>query len=108
MSWVALDDVLGAIHHALVTPTVSGPLNVVAPKPVTNREFTKTLGRVLRRPTVAAVPAFALRLAFGEMADGALLASTRVSAARLLASGYAFRFPELEGALRHALGRQPA
>jgi NAD dependent epimerase/dehydratase family enzyme len=80
-------------------------VNATAPAPATNAEFTKTLGRVLRRPTVAPVPAFILRLAFGEMADAALLASARVKAARLLGSGYRFRFPDLEGALRHVLGR---
>ncbi len=105
MSWVAIDDLVGIIHHALDRKDVRGPLNAVAPEPVTNAEFTKTLGRVLGRPTVAAVPAFALRLAFGEMAEGMLLASTRVRPERLLATKYRFRFPDLEGALRHVLGR---
>jgi NAD dependent epimerase/dehydratase family enzyme len=77
----------------------------VAPEPVTNRAFTKTLGRVLGRPTLIPAPAFALRLALGEMADATLLASTRVRPVRLRESGYTFRFPVLEGALRHALGR---
>ena len=77
----------------------------MAPEPVTNREFTKTLGRVLGRPTVAPAPAFALRLALGEMADATLLASTRVRPERLEETGYAFRFPTLEGALRHLLGK---
>jgi uncharacterized protein (TIGR01777 family) len=105
MSWIAMDDLLGAIHHALVTQGVSGPLNAVAPTPVTNAEFTKTLARVLARPAIAPVPAFALRLLFGEMADAALLSSTRARPERLLATGYRFRFTELESALRHALGR---
>ena len=80
-------------------------MNAVAPEPVTNAAFTKTLGRVLGRPTIAPAPAFALRLALGEMADAVPLSSTRVRPDRLQASGYRFRFPELEGALRHLLGR---
>lgn len=105
MSWIAIDDVIGVILHALTTETLRGPVNAVAPQPVTNREFTKTLGRVLERPTLFPIPAFAARLAFGEMADELLLASQRVEPARLLASGYRFQFPELEGALRHLLGK---
>ena len=105
MSWIALDDVVGAIHHALITQSLAGPVNAVAPSPVTNAEFTRTLARVLRRPAIAPVPAFALRLAFGEMADALLLAGQRVLPTRLQASGYTFRFPDLEGALRHLLGR---
>ncbi len=105
MSWVALDDVVAALHHALVEDRVSGPFNLVAPEPVTNREFTKTLGRVLGRPTPVPVPAFALKVALGEMAEATLLASTRVRPERLQSSGYRFRFPGLEEALRHLLGR---
>ena len=105
MSWIALDDVVGAVNHALVSDTLRGPVNAVAPFPVTNREFTKTLGRVLGRPTVFPLPAFAARLAFGEMADELLLASTRVEPKRLLATQYTFRCPELDGALRHVLGK---
>jgi uncharacterized protein len=105
MSWLALDDVVGAIHHAIVSDSLRGPVNAVAPRPVTNREFTKTLGRVLGRPTLFPAPAFALRLAFGEMADALLLASARVSSGRLESSGYKFRQPDLEAALRHLLGR---
>jgi uncharacterized protein (TIGR01777 family) len=107
MSWIALDDLLGVIHHAIDRTDLAGPVNAAAPEPVTNAEFTKTLGRVLRRPTIARVPAFVLRLAYGEMAEATLLSSIRVRAERLLASGYRFRFPELEGALRHVLGRPP-
>jgi uncharacterized protein (TIGR01777 family) len=103
MSWVALDDVVGVIEYALITGTLQGPVNVTAPRPVTNSEFTKTLGRVLRRPTLFPMPGFAARLAFGEMSDELLLASTRVEPARLLATGYEFRYPTLEGALRHLL-----
>jgi uncharacterized protein (TIGR01777 family) len=104
VSWIALDDLVGVIVHALTCDTLAGPVNAVAPHPVTNREFTRTLGRVLRRPTVFRVPAWVARLTFGEMADALLLASARVQPARLAASGYAFRYPELEGALRHVLG----
>jgi uncharacterized protein len=104
-SWVALDDTVGAIRHALVTPEVSGPVNVAAPNPVTNAEFTRTLGRVLARPTLFPVPVFAARLALGEMADALLLASARIVPERLQQTGYVFRQPELEGALRHLLGR---
>ena len=103
MSWVALDDVVGAIHHVLRTETLRGPVNVVAPHPVTNREFTRTLGRVIRRPAHVPVPACALRFILGELADDALLASARVVPEKLQASRYAFRFPELEPALRHLL-----
>jgi uncharacterized protein (TIGR01777 family) len=105
MSWIALDDAVGAIHHALVTGSLAGPVNAVAPSPVTNAEFTRALARALRRPAIAPLPAFAARLAFGEMADALLLASQRVLPGRLQASGYTFRFPDLEGALRHLLGR---
>jgi uncharacterized protein (TIGR01777 family) len=104
LSWIAIDDVVGAVSHAILSDSLRGPVNAVAPHPVTNREFTKTLGRVLWRPTIFPLPAFAARLRFGEMADNLLLASARVEPARLLASGYEFRFPELKGALRHVLG----
>jgi uncharacterized protein (TIGR01777 family) len=106
MSWIALDDVLGAIYHALATPEAQGPVNAVAPHPVTNREFSKTLGRVLWRPTLFPLPAFAARLAFGEMAEELLLASARVNPGALLGTGYPFRFPTLEPALRHLLGKE--
>lgn len=105
MSWIALDDVVGAIAHVLTTESLRDAVNLVAPEPVSNRDFTKTLGRVLRRPTRFAVPAFAARLLFGEMADALLLASTRVEPGKLNASGYTFRYPHLEAALRHVLGK---
>ncbi len=108
VSWVALDDAVGAVHHALATEALTGPVNAVAPQPVTNAEFTKILGRVLGRPTVFPMPAFAARLAFGELADELLLSSQRVKPARLLDSNYPFRFPDLEGALRHVLGKTAA
>jgi uncharacterized protein len=105
MSWIALDDVIGAIRHALTTDALRGPLNVVAPAPVTNVEFTRRLGRALGRPTLVPLPVFAARLALGEMADEMLLASQRVVPARLQASGYRFRYPTLEDALRAVLDR---
>ncbi len=105
MSWISLDDAVGAIRHALTHSELSGPVNGVAPHTATNLEFTKTLGKVLSRPTLFPMPAFAARLAFGEMADALLLASTRVEPRRLTATGYSFQFPALEGALRHLLGK---
>jgi uncharacterized protein (TIGR01777 family) len=103
MSWITLDDTIGVIKHALVNEALTGPVNVVAPQPLTNLEFTKTMGRVLSRPTMFSVPAFAARLAFGEMADAALLASERVEPARLKQSAYVFQHPQLEDALRQLL-----
>jgi uncharacterized protein (TIGR01777 family) len=104
-SWIALDDLVGAFEHALANQNLRGPVNAVAPQAVTNAEFTKALGRVLSRPTIFPMPAFAARLALGEMADELLLASARVEPAQLVASGYAFRYPQLEPALRHLLGK---
>lgn len=103
MSWVALDDVIAAIELALVNDTLGGPVNLVAPEPVTNAEFTKTLGKALSRPTLFPVPQFGVRLAFGEMADALLLSSQRVEPVRLKEAGYQFQYPELEGALTHVL-----
>lgn len=102
-SWVALPDVVKAIRFLMGAGAPEGPVNVVAPEPVRNAEFTALLGRVLRRPTLLRVPAPALRLVFGEMADATLLASQRVVPARLLAEGFAFGYPTLEAALRSAL-----
>ena len=100
MSWIALADAVGGIHHALVTDSLQGPVNNVAPHPVTNREFTKALGRVLRRPTLFPLPSFGLRLMFGEeMANELFLSSTRAEPVRLLETGYTFQYPELEGAV---------
>ena len=104
-SWVVLEDVIGVLERALADEGLAGPVNVVAPGAVTNGTFARTLGRVLGRPALLPVPALALRALFGEMADGALLASARVTPARLQVAGHAFRFPGLEGALRHLLGR---
>jgi uncharacterized protein (TIGR01777 family) len=105
VSWVAIDDVMGAVAHALMTGDLNGPVNVTAPEPVTNRVLAKTLGRVLGRPALLPAPAAALRLVFGEMADAALLGSQRALPVRLLGSAYRFRFPSLEPALRSLLGR---
>jgi hypothetical protein len=91
----------------LATNSLEGAVNAAAPNPVTNGDFTRTLGRVLRRPTPFTVPARALRLALGEMADETLLASTRVLPAKLLHSGYQFQHPDIENALRHVLGKEP-
>ena len=100
ISWVALEDAVSAILLAINDQSVQGPLNVVSPNPVTNEEFTKTLGHVLNRPTALAMPAFAARLAFGEMADEMLLVSQRVMPKRLTAAGFQFQYPELEGAMK--------
>lgn len=105
VSWIAMDDAVGAILHALTTPTVSGPVNVAAPAPVTQAEFATALGRVLGRPTLVSVPAFGVKLLLGEMAGETILASQRLVPERLLATGYAFRWPDLEPALRHLLAR---
>jgi uncharacterized protein len=105
MSWVALDDAVAATLHCLNTESLRGPVNVVAPEAVTNLEYTRTLGRVLSRPTIFPMPALAARAAFGQMADALLLSSQRVQPARLAGSGYTFRYPILEGALRHVLAR---
>lgn len=102
-SWIALDDAIGAIRHCLVDSTLAGPVNCVAPQAVTNSEFTKILGKVLSRPTLFPLPAFAARLVLGEMADALLLSSARVESRRLLASGYPFQYPGLESALRRLL-----
>ena len=101
-----MDDVVGAIHHVLMNDALRGPVNVVAPQPVTNQEFTKTLGRVLRRPTILPLPAFAARLVLGEMANELLLASQRVRPLKLEETNYAFRHPQLDDALRAVLGKR--
>lgn len=106
LSWISIDDAIGIIHHLLMSEGISGVVNAAAPEPVTNREFTATLGRVLRRPTPVPVPAAALRMVFGEMADRTILGSQRVVPDRLPASGYRYRHPTLEAALRHVLGRE--
>ena len=103
-SWIHVDDIVRGIHHAIHTDSVSGPVNLVAPNPVRNAEFTKVLASVLGRPAFFPVPEFALRLAFGEMAASELLlASQRVEPGKLAASGYTFRFRELRAALENLL-----
>ena len=103
MSWIAMEDAVGAVQFALERETLVGAVNAVAPTPVTNAEFTETLARVVHRPALFPVPAFALNLMFGEMAQGTLLASQRVVPRQLLAAGYAFRHATLEKALRAAV-----
>jgi NAD dependent epimerase/dehydratase family enzyme len=104
MSWISLTDLCRVILFAIDNPMVQGAVNAVAPNPVTNLEFTKALGRALSRPTIFPLPAFAARLALGEMADELLLASTRVEPAKLQAAGFKFIVPSLadEGWLRAA------
>ncbi len=103
MSWISLTDVSRAIVHAIKTESLSGPVNTVAPEAVTNRTFTKTLGSVLKRPTIFPMPAFAAKLAFGEMAEALLLSSTRATPNRLESSGFDFEHATLETALRSIL-----
>ena len=106
MSWIYLDDLVSVICKALDDRRLAGPVNATAPHPVTNREFTQTLGKLLRRPTIATVPGFAARAILGRMADELLLASHRVHPKALLEGGFVFEKPKLEGALRAALGGQ--
>ncbi|MCI0331913.1 MAG: TIGR01777 family oxidoreductase [Planctomycetes bacterium] len=103
MSWITLDDLVRVIQFALHASAICGPVNAVAPEAVTNREFTKSLGRVLSRPTIFPFPAFAARLKFGEMADELLLASAHVNPGALSAARFEFAYPQLEPALRHLL-----
>lgn len=104
MSWISLDDAVGAAVH-LLSHDLSGPINGTSPNPVANREFTKSLSRVLHRPAVLPLPATAVRLAFGEMGESLLIGSCRALPARLQASGFQFAEPLLEGALRRELGQ---
>lgn len=103
MSWISLDDAVEAMLFALETPGLSGPVNMTAPSPVTNAEFTRVLGMQLRRPAMLPVPAFALRLALGQMAEETLLASARVFPGKLTAAGFQFRHAALKDALAAAL-----
>lgn len=103
MSWIALDDLVGALQFAIDSESLTGPVNTVAPSPVTNADFGSALGDALHRSAILPVPAFALKLMFGEMAEATVLASQRVRAAKLVTSGFVFRYPELPGALRHLL-----
>jgi len=103
MSWITLDDVVGSVKHVLGNAQIKGPVNVVAPNPVTNAEFTHALGKELQRPTFLPVPAFGARLAFGEMADALLLSSQKVEPKTLKETGYEFRHVTIDKALHHVL-----
>ncbi len=107
MSWVALSDAVHAIAHLLFTSTLSGPVNVTAPHPLTNAEFSHTLGKVLRRPSFLRLPAFAARALLGQLAEEALLSGARVLPRRLLESGFVFDHPDLEPYLRSVLAKPP-
>jgi hypothetical protein len=102
-SWITLEDAAAAIEFMIANGQLSGPVNLTAPEPVSNAEFTRLLARALRRPALLPAPAFALRLAFGEMADEALLSSQRVQPAKLAACGFQWRHPELPAALQAVL-----
>jgi uncharacterized protein (TIGR01777 family) len=101
MSWIDVQDMVGAIHHILKSDLLQGPVNMVAPKPVKNAEFAKTLGRVLSRPAILPMPASAVKLAFGEMGETVLLSSQRVEPTQLVMSGYPFRFTDLRASLEN-------
>jgi len=103
MSWIALEDVVNGLKFLMADSSTFGPVNFVAPNPVTNAEFTKALGRVLSRPTLFPVPAFGARLAFGEMADALLLSSQKVESQVLKEQGFVFSWPTLTPALKHLL-----
>ena len=107
MSWITIEDLVGVLDYAIHNGSLHGPVNAVSPNPLTNQDFSIMLGRVLSKPSFLALPAFAARIAFGEMADALLLASARVLPTRLKESGYIFQFPEVEGALRHVLETRP-
>ncbi|HEX5602740.1 MAG TPA: TIGR01777 family oxidoreductase [Pyrinomonadaceae bacterium] len=106
MSWIDIEDVVNGLRSLIENSSVNGPVNFVAPNAVTNAEFTKTLGRVLSKPTLFPVPAFAARLAFGEMGDALLLSSARVKPDVMTENGFVFRSPLLDDALRHLLARR--
>jgi uncharacterized protein (TIGR01777 family) len=103
MSWIAIEDLVGMINHAIFNESLHGPVNAVSPNAVTNMEFSKALGRVLSRPLRFALPSSVVRLLFGKMGNEVLLSSARVIPARLAQSGFKFQFPELEPALHHIL-----
>ncbi|MGB8595678.1 MAG: TIGR01777 family oxidoreductase [Candidatus Sulfotelmatobacter sp.] len=104
MSWIDVRDMVGAIHHILKNDLIQGPVNLVAPKPVRNTEFATTLASVLSRPAILPLPAFAVKLAFGEMGEELLLGSQKVEASKLISSGYPFRYRELRASLKAILG----
>jgi uncharacterized protein (TIGR01777 family) len=105
MSWIDVQDMVGGIHHILKNESLQGPVNMVAPEPVTNAEFAKTLASVLGRPAIFPMPAFVAKLAFGEMGEKLLLGSQKVEPGKLVASGYSFRYRELRGSLEGLLQR---
>lgn len=106
MSWISLVDEIRAIEFLLNTPTLSGPFNLVSPHPVTNQEFTKTLGQVLRRPTIFPIPSFLLKIMFGEMAKATFLASAKVLPKKLMEAGFEFNHPTLKEALQEILKKK--
>ncbi len=103
MSWIALDDLIRIIHFALENENLNGAVNATAPNPVTNKEFTDALGKALNRPTIIPVPAFGIKLLFGEMGETLLLEGARVLPEKLQTAGFEFKFPDLETALKHIL-----
>lgn len=106
ISWISLDDLLGIILHTINNESIKGPINAVAPNPVTNADFTNTLAAILSKPAKFTIPSFIVKKVFGDLADASLLASTRVVPSRILQkTGYQFRFSNLEFALRHTLGK---
>lgn len=104
MSWISIDDVIGALYHLMASTDVEGPVNLVAPQPVTNREFTNVLAGMFSRPALFTVPAFVIKMMFGEMGNEIPLSSTRVTPNRLMETGYTFRHSSLDDALAHVLG----
>jgi uncharacterized protein (TIGR01777 family) len=105
MSWIALDDVIEGLKFALAHESMNGPVNFVSPNPVTNAEFTKALGKALSRPTLFPIPAFGVKLLFGEMGETLLLRGQRVAPKRLMSEGYQFRYSQLDAALSSILKR---
>ncbi len=105
MSWIDVQDMVGAIHHILKNDLMQGPVNMVAPKPVRNAEFASTLASVLSRPAILPMPAFAVKTVFGEMGEELLLSSQKVEPGKLISSGYPFRFRDLRASLKTLLGR---
>jgi hypothetical protein len=106
MSWIAIDDLIGVVFRCLEDNALTGPVNAVAPNPVTNRDFARVLGRVLARPAILPLPSFAARLLLGQMADELLLAGARVLPVKLTEAGHQFRYSDLEAAFRHVLARE--
>jgi hypothetical protein len=106
MCYIARDDMIRAIWHIMLCEQIDGPVNVLAPEPVTNEEFARTLGRILHRPVFLKIPAFILRLAMGEIAEAIVGGDTRLKPEKLLAAGFCFDYPDIESALRHELSQK--